>query len=574
MAKQKPDKTFADYLAIAVCPLLIMVLVGSLTFFLQGMLYRGQFDSRVKWILFWFVVGSVLIARIAIESGRAHAGLFTLGLGAVVSLAVFKFVPDKPLAVMGCLALIWWLTDKLTWDSTLIDDNEDASGEGLLQVAGVSNQADLTAQTSDNLPTRPTKRRPLWMRLLLNMSERSGRPHAPGLWVVYFSLAALPVFGFGQNLIPPSLSAERGFAFQCLFIYVGAALGLLLLTSFLGLRRYLRQRGLQMPPAMAATWVGVGTALGLGILVSCLLLPRPQGELTLTAMIDRVSDKIEQASEHAVLKMDGTKDSQQPGTAPAPQPGQAQPGQAQPGQAQPGQAQPGQAQPGQAQPGQAQPGQAQPGQAQPGQAQPGQAQPGQAQPAAINPTPPQQAPPPDAQPKPSSTPETLAKVFRWGVYGVLALVAVWGVIKFWKPIRDFLANLWREFLNLFQWSSRTTPDDQESPIPEAEVVRTFAEFSNPFATGRARKVAQSELVRYTFEALQAWAAEQQCPRSPDQTPLEFGQRLIANKLSLAADGNELAQLYARLAYADHSPSAECLPLLERLWRGMKTVAPR
>ncbi len=244
MAKQRPDKTLADYLAIAVSPVLIMVLVGSLTFFLQGMLYQGQFDSRVKWILFWFVLGSVLIARIAIESGREHASIFTLGLGAVVSLAVFKFVPEKQLAVIGCLALIWWLTDKLTWDCTLIDETEDASGEGLLQVAGVGDQANLSDNAVEDAAAQK-KRRPFWMRLLLNTTERAGRPHAPGLWVVYFSLMALPVFGFGQAMIPRGQTAERGFAFQCLFCFVGAALGLLMLTSFLGLRRYLRQRGLQ-----------------------------------------------------------------------------------------------------------------------------------------------------------------------------------------------------------------------------------------------------------------------------------------------------------------------------------------
>ena len=43
-------------------------------------------------------------------------------------------------------------------------------------------------------------------------------------------------------------------------------LGLLLNTSFLGLRRYLRQRNLQMPTEMAATWLGVGVTLILVVL--------------------------------------------------------------------------------------------------------------------------------------------------------------------------------------------------------------------------------------------------------------------------------------------------------------------
>jgi hypothetical protein len=149
MARKRLDKTLADYLAIAVTPVLIMLLVGSLVFFLLE-LFSGSvtYEGRVRWILFWFVFGMVLISRIAIESGRAQSGLFTAGLAGATALAIFRFVPNAPWLPIGCLAVIWWCTDKLTWDCTLIDESEDASGEGLLQVAGVDDGSDLT-QTSD-----------------------------------------------------------------------------------------------------------------------------------------------------------------------------------------------------------------------------------------------------------------------------------------------------------------------------------------------------------------------------------------------------------------------------------------
>ena len=35
----------------------------------------------------------------------------------------------------------------------------------------------------------------------------------------------------------------------------------MLTTSFLGLRRYLRQRNLQMPAAMTGLWLGIGALL-------------------------------------------------------------------------------------------------------------------------------------------------------------------------------------------------------------------------------------------------------------------------------------------------------------------------
>ncbi|NOZ40919.1 MAG: hypothetical protein GXP24_11940, partial [Planctomycetes bacterium] len=122
------------------------------------------------------------------------------------------------------LALVWWSAHKLTWDCTLIDDNEDASGEGLMQRIGV-----------DELITEN--------ELLPSDNAKHGKtPHTPGLWVLYFSLAALPLFGIGQKWIPAGDVGRRQYAFGLLAVYVAAGLTLLVTTSFLGLRRYLRQR--------------------------------------------------------------------------------------------------------------------------------------------------------------------------------------------------------------------------------------------------------------------------------------------------------------------------------------------
>ena len=44
--------------------------------------------------------------------------------------------------------------------------------------------------------------------------------------------------------------SSRSFVFRLLVIYVASGMALLLATSFLGLRRYLRQRKLQMPLEM------------------------------------------------------------------------------------------------------------------------------------------------------------------------------------------------------------------------------------------------------------------------------------------------------------------------------------
>ena len=62
------------------------------------------------------------------------------------------------------------------------------------------------------------------------------------MWIIYFSLAALPLFGLGQALIPVEEEARRRTTFWLLVCYVAAGIGLMLTTCFLGLRRYLRQK--------------------------------------------------------------------------------------------------------------------------------------------------------------------------------------------------------------------------------------------------------------------------------------------------------------------------------------------
>ena len=212
MPKSKRKKTLADYIVIAISPLLIMTLVGSLTFFLLQLTYHGQYEMRLKWILFWFILAAVLVARIAIEQGTEHATMFGIALTAAVGLAAIRLVDEFLLAWL-LLAVCWWCAWKLTWDCTLIDDNADASGEGLLQAAGFrdetapatppaheqSAETEATDASADVEP--PATDRPV---------------HAPGKWVVYFSLAALPIFGVGQLLIPAHDPEARAYGFSLL----------------------------------------------------------------------------------------------------------------------------------------------------------------------------------------------------------------------------------------------------------------------------------------------------------------------------------------------------------------------
>ena len=102
----RPTKTAADYLVIAISPVLIMVMVHSVCFFLVEVFYRGEAIGGVRWVLFWFVLAVVLIARIGIEQGEAQAIGYSLALTFTVGLyLVFAHTNFVFAAVL--LGLVW-----------------------------------------------------------------------------------------------------------------------------------------------------------------------------------------------------------------------------------------------------------------------------------------------------------------------------------------------------------------------------------------------------------------------------------------------------------------------------------
>ena len=650
MSAGKPQPSLADYVAIAICPTLIMALVGSLVFFLLEVLYHGKYDGRLQWILFSFVFATVLIARMSMMPGIAErSGLYGIALAVVVWLALQKFVaypPDNALAQfdwavnLALMGIIWWCAHRLTWDCTQIDENVDSSGAGLLEVAGLEENSGPPEMPQPEDCSESKKHRAeggglgaWWERYRRYREERSRLPHAPGVWIIYFSLAALPLFGLGQSLIPPDNVAGRRYAFWLMAVYVASGLGLLLTTSFLGLRRYLRQRRLQMSRAITGTWLALGGLFILVLLAAGAFLPRPNAEYALIRLGGSAGPKDQQASHWAVGGGDAGQGQGRPGGEGSPD-GQGGGSRSGSGSGSSGGSQSGsgsggnssgrgsgssegshqsgsgggssQGNSGSGQSGSSgQSGQEKSGSGSQAGGQQGRSgnanQSGQGgqkpesgasgQGGAKPVEHPQGKDAADSSEGDQTTPDDggsfslqslftgLAKLVKVIVFTVLAVAVAFillrAIVNFlanftgWaKKLRAALENLWQA---LFGWWLAPAQAAKEEPPPEAPRPRPFASYPNPFAGGPGQRSAE-ELVRYSFEALEAWAREHGQARQRDDTPLEFAERLADDVPPLAADARRLAVLYARAAYARGRLPASSTDFLRQFWERLENLA--
>ena len=525
--------TAADYIAAGAAPLLIMVMVGALVWFAQDLVYQGEHALRLRWTLFWFVIGMVGISRIAIERTPTYAGLFALGLGGAVAIMINQFFV-MPLAGWLLLGAIWWCTNKLVWDCTLIDEQEDASGEGLLEVAGMDetspNEAreDVAVKSIGTGPNRKAVKLPWWKRLFVNRSARSGRPHASGLWIIYFSLAALPLFGLGQAMLTRANRSSPGLIL--LAVYLAAATGLLLLTSFLGLRRYLRQRRLKMPAAIAGTWIGAGALVVAAVLTLSLVLPRPitiaSSQVAGTALTGKkLDEKSVMDDPTAKDESEKAKSGGEQATTSAEQPdGTSQ----------------------------------SPAGAKPATEAQGSALPDRNESGAGN-----QASSPITLP---AAPDWL----RWIAWAVVVVVIAYIAIRNWSQIVAAIRELIESLRAMFQPKSKNRPRSRNASAagPVLERKLRFAELENPVRAGSAIEPAVA--VRQTYEALELWAAERGATRAPDITSTEFAQKLMSVHPELRDGIRRLARIYAGLLYADREPQPDELPPLAELWSAMES----
>ncbi|HMC90030.1 MAG TPA: DUF4129 domain-containing protein, partial [Gemmataceae bacterium] len=177
----------------------------------------------------------------------------------------------------------------------------------------------------------------------------------------------------------------------------------------------------------------------------------------------------------------------------------------------------------------------------------------------------------------------LATFLKWLVFAALALVVIFFILrsglKFLANFTDWakrlLAAIQAWWAGLFGGAKEKTDADAENEAAgETSRRRPFASFRNPFQDGTAEQLAPEEVVRYSFEALQAWACERGLDRASQETPLEFAERLIAEYPALEGEGRGLAGLYARAAYARGRLNPGCLGTVKQFWTRLEQVTER
>ena len=576
MAGERTGQTVADYVTIVLSPVLVMGLVGSLVFFLLEVFYRadGPWKDRLQWILFFYVFGSVLTARISMMGDIAkRSKLYGIVLAFVTYLGMGAYIempegirPFSFLVNLFLILLVWWCTYRLVWDCTNVDETADMNAAGLLQVSGMEAEPkseEEVIEAEEVAGKGKLSGFDLWWHRYQRYRERQGKKRSLGVWVVYFSLAALPIFGLGQSLIPATAPERRQFSFWLMTVYIGSGLGLLLTTCFLGLRRYLRQKNLQMPASMTGAWLGIGTALVLGLLLVGGLLPRPHAEYSLLDVVDPAGSQKRKASRMA------TK-----GDSPAE--GEGKPGEGRPDPKGKGEQS---GDKGEKDGKDGKDGKDK-GDRKGSDDKGDKDKPSSGSKKAAD----SMKEAEKAKQSPNRLAALLQKVGPWMKWLVFAALGVVVLVALLRGGLGFLANFtdwarrllegWRKFWEgLFGAKEESAQEgDSESPLEDlSEPAVPFSTFANPFDSGEADRMDPRELVRYTFQALEAWARERDLGRRLDETAQEFIARLGEEMPTLEQEATRLGGLHARVEYARGALPGGAAETVRRFWERLERV---
>jgi hypothetical protein len=276
-----------DWITEFAIPLGIIGLLGSFLYYLIHLraLVGGGATVALMWVCFFFLLGTVFVTRVRTKYGEsAIAAPYVIGLAAAIGLFIFQFtmwagslvgremVGGRIVDLMfnyAVVALIWYGASRLTRECTAEDTTRRAGEEGML----------------NDLASGADRDRPRTLR------DRRVTKH-PGWLVMWFSLLAVTIFALGQRAAISISGASAPFAFTCLVAYLFFAMALLALTSLSALRMQVRQRRISISGGLGPAWIWLSAMAICAILAMAGILPRRD-----TGLKERDQDTIAQARE-------------------------------------------------------------------------------------------------------------------------------------------------------------------------------------------------------------------------------------------------------------------------------------
>ena len=93
----------------------------------------------------------------------------------------------------------------------------------------------------------------------------------------------------------------------------------------------------------------------------------------------------------------------------------------------------------------------------------------------------------------------------------------------------------------------------------------FDDFTNPFTDGTYKTQSAEEITAYSFAALESWAWDNASPRTANETPREFVQRLAEDFPGLHDSGTMLAELVVRMQFSPAPLPKGAKAQLKQFW---------
>jgi len=300
-----------------VVPAATIAMVVALLFYLLDV--RSVFLGSVlalKWLGFWFVVATVLIARYGKSSGEAdRQGCYTFAL-ALATVLVMALSPWEhpearvigPIANSAIILVVWRFATRLTRGLSL-ESQREGRRTGL-RLYGLERLRFEAWQRQEGRPSGENRDR-------TGKADARGNPSAA---VARLALVALVIFAAGEPILLTGPPAAGVGAFAAMIVFLMATGVVLAAGSAMETLRHVHTRGGQASERVVPARVAMATTLMVVILAVALAMPgiRYQGSGRLSPENDRRAPDSAAAGEQGESRTTGATeagDSTAEGTA-------------------------------------------------------------------------------------------------------------------------------------------------------------------------------------------------------------------------------------------------------------------